>query len=125
MQKGTQFTFHVKMSEKQTTSSNEMCFLAEDVKVPSESDPNPVTTLCWGFDSSSVPLLGYLLQAEHVNELVDLGDGRTEYVHWEAFGGVLAYVIKWLNGKDLARHFRNWAVDLKNYVEKMEGVRED
>lgn len=124
MEKGTKFQFRVHMSEKQQTTSNEMCWQAEEAKIPSEQDPNPTTTLRWGFDPSGVPLLSYFLQAEHVNELTDLGDGRTEYVHWEAFGGVLAYVIKWFSGQDLARHFRNWAVDLKTYVEKKEGVRQ-
>lgn len=112
------------MTEKQTTTSNEICFLAEPAKEPSEQDPNPTTTLSWGFDPNGMPLLGYLLRAEHVNELIDLGDGRTEYVHWEAFGGVLGYLIKWFSGQDLARHFRNWAVDLKVYVENKEGVKE-
>lgn len=117
MQQGTQFEFRVKMSEKSTTSSNELCTFVEPVKVASEDDERPTTTVRWCFDSSGVPLLKYLLQAEHVNELTDLGDGRTEYVHWESFGGTLATFIKWSNGEGLGQNFRNWAEDLKKYVE--------
>lgn len=117
MQQGTQFEFRVKMSEKSITSSKELCTFVEPVKVASEEDEKPTTTLRWCFDSSGVPLLGYLLRAEHVNELTDLGDGRTEYVHWESFGGVFATLIKWFSGKGLGQSFRNWAEELKRYVE--------
>lgn len=121
MQAGTHFEFRVKMSESTTTSSKELCTFAEPVRTATEDEPYPTTTARWQFDAGGVPLLGYLLQAEHVNELTDLGDGRTEYVHWESFGGVLAHLIKWFSGDDLGKHFREWADNLKLYVEKTSG----
>lgn len=119
MHEGTRFEFKAKMKQNSdsTNSSNEVCTFAEPVKTPSADDPTPTTTARWAFDAGGIPLLGYLLQAEHVNELIDLGDGRTEYVHWESFGGIIATLIKWFSGKDLGRAFRNWADELKVYVE--------
>jgi hypothetical protein len=124
MQKGTHFDLRVKMNEKASlTSSKELCNLAEPIKKSSEADPTPTTTVSWVMDSAGTfPLLSYLLQAEHVNELTDLGDGRTEYTHWESFGGVVSYAVKWFAGDDLARHFRSWPGDLKAYVEKKQGA---
>jgi len=121
MQKGTHFDLRVKMNEKASLqSSKELCNLAEPVKKSSEADPTPTTTVSWVMDSAG--LMSYLLQAEHINELTDLGDGRTEYTHWESFGGVVSYAVKWLAGDDLARHFRSWPGDLKAYVEKKQGA---
>jgi hypothetical protein len=117
MQKGTHFDLRVKMNEKASLqSSKELCNLAEPVKKSSEADPIPTTTVSWVMNSAG--LMSYLLQAEHINELTDLGDGRTEYTHWESFGGVVSYAVKWFAGDDLARHFRSWPGDLKAYVEK-------
>jgi hypothetical protein len=122
MHTGARFEFKVKMKETSDsmTSSKEICTIAEPLRTPTADDPTPTTTARWGFDSSVFPGLKYLLKAEHVNELRDLGDGRTEYVHWESFGGVLANLIWWLNGEDLGRAFRNWSDELKVYVEKQQ-----
>lgn len=119
MHTGTVFEFKVKMKETSDslTTSTEICTLAEPLKTSTPEDPTPTTTATWIFDVSGIPLLKHLLWSEHVNEIIDLGDGRTEYVHWEAFGGVLATLIKWFNSEDLARAFRGWADELKVYVE--------
>lgn len=124
MQTGTHFNLRVKMNEKASLqSSKELCISAEPVKKSSEADPTPTTTVRWVMDSAGTfPLLSYLLQAEHVNELTDLGDGRTDYTHWESFGGVVSYAVKWFAGDDLARHFRSWPGDLKAYVEKKQNA---
>lgn len=119
MHTGATFEFKVKMkaTSDSLTTSKEHCTLAEPLKTSTAEDPTPTTTATWIFDVSGIPLLKYLLQSEHVNEIIDLGDGRTEYVHWESFGGVLATLIKWFNSEDLARAFRGWADELKVYVE--------
>ena len=124
MQTGTHFDLRVKMNDKASLStSKELCVLAEPVKTPSEADPTPTTTARWVMDAAGTfPLLSYLLQAEHVNELKDLGDGRTEYTHWESFGGVISHAVKWFAGEDLARHFESWPGDLKAYVEKKQSA---
>ena len=124
MQTGTHFDLRVKMNDKASLStSKELCVLAEPVKTSSEADPTPTTTARWVMDAAGTfPLLSYLLQAEHVNELRDLGDGRTEYTHWESFGGVISHAVKWFAGEDLARHFESWPGDLKAYVEKKQSA---
>jgi hypothetical protein len=124
MQTGTHFDLRVKMNDKASLStSKELCVLTEPVKTPSEADPTPTTTARWVMDAAGTfPLLSYLLQAEHVNELRDLGDGRTEYTHWESFGGVISHAVKWFAGEDLARHFESWPGDLKAYVEKKQSA---
>ena len=123
MHTGAVFDLTVKMKETSDslTTSTEICTLAEPVRTSTPEDPHPVTTATWIFDVSGVPLLKYLLWAEHVNEIIDLGDGRTEYVHWESFGGVLATPMKWFASGDLARSFRKWPEELKVYVEGKQG----
>lgn len=123
MHTGACFEFKAKMKETSDsrTTSKEIVTFTEPVKVSTADDPTPTTTARWAFDAGNIPLLSYLLQAEHVNELIDLGDGRTEYVHWESFGGILAHLIKWINGDDLGRAFRNWPDELRVYVENKQG----
>jgi len=125
MHTGAVFDFTVKMktNSDSLTTSTEICTLAEPLKTSTSEDPFPVTTATWIFDVSGIPLMKYLLWSEHVNEIIDLGDGRTEYVHWEAFGGVLATAIKWFASGDLARAFRDWPEELKGYVEGRQGQR--
>lgn len=123
MHTGARFEFKAKMKETSDsrTTSKEIVTFTEPVKSPTADDPTPTTTARWAFDAGYIPFMSYLLQAEHVNELIDLGDGRTEYVHWESFGGILATLIKWLNGDDLGKAFRNWSGELKVYVENKQG----
>jgi hypothetical protein len=123
MHTGAVFEFTVKMkpNSDSLTKSTEICTLAEPLKTSSPEKPFPVTTATWIYDVSGIPLLKYLLWSEHVNEIIDLGDGRTEYVHWEAFGGALATPMKWFAANDLARAFRDWPEELKVYVEGRQG----
>lgn len=123
MHTGAVFEFTVKMKETSDslTTSTELCTLAEPLRTSTPEDPFPVTTATWVYDVSGIPLLKHLIWSEHVNEIIDLGDGRTEYVHWESFGGVLATFIKWFASDDLARSFRNWPEELKVYVEGKQG----
>jgi hypothetical protein len=123
MHTGAVFEFTVKMktTSDSLTKSTEICTLAEPLKTSTPEDPFPVTTANWIYDVSGIPLLKHLLWSEHVNEIIDLGDGRTEYVHWEAFGGFLATPMKWFASNDLARAFRDWPEELKGYVEGKQG----
>lgn len=59
----------------------------------------------------------WALRGERVQEIVDLGSGKTEYKTWETFGGPLAYVIWAFYKEDLISRFRDWSNDLKGYVE--------
>ncbi|KAM0707859.1 hypothetical protein Q7P35_004508 [Cladosporium inversicolor] len=123
MHTGAVFEFTVKMKQTSDslTKSTEICTLAEPLKTSTPEDPFPVTKANWIYDVSGIPLMKHLLWSEHVHEIIDLGDGRTEYVHWESFGGVLATLIKWFASGDLARSFREWPEELKVYVEGKQG----
>lgn len=59
----------------------------------------------------------WLLCGERVQEMVDLGSGKTQYKTWETFGGPLAYVIRALYKGDLVSRFHDWSNDLKGHVE--------
>lgn len=59
----------------------------------------------------------WILRGERVQEIVDLGSGKTQYKTWETFGGPLAYVIRALYKEDLISRFLDWSNDLKGYVE--------
>lgn len=59
----------------------------------------------------------WILRGGRVQEIVDLGSGKTQYKTWETFGGLLAYVIRALYKEDLISRFLDWSKDLKAYVE--------
>jgi hypothetical protein len=59
----------------------------------------------------------WLMRAERVQEVVDLGDGTCEYVTWETFGGYAAWAAKWAIGGKLTERFGDWGRDLKGWVE--------
>lgn len=59
----------------------------------------------------------WMLRAERVQEIVDLGSGETQYKTWETFGGPLAYVVRGLYKEDLVSRFRDCSNGLKEYVE--------
>ncbi|KAK7734707.1 putative secondary metabolism biosynthetic enzyme [Cytospora paraplurivora] len=69
--------------------------------------------------STSYPSLA--LRSERVQEVVDDGNGNTEYTCWETMYGPLAPVVKWTVGSKLETAFQCWSEDLKKRAE--EGVR--
>lgn len=70
----------------------------------------------WRFDPGDV--VGLAVQAEHVNLLLDLGDGTTRYVSWETYYGVGALALAVLKGS-LQTQFEVQAEDLKERVESL------
>ncbi|KAI9744670.1 MAG: hypothetical protein M1818_002199 [Claussenomyces sp. TS43310] len=64
----------------------------------------------------------WVMRSERVQELVDDGQGGTQYITWETFGGPLAHIIKWVVGAQLVERFRDTGRDLKAYVE---GLQQD
>ena len=61
----------------------------------------------------------WILRAERVQEIVDLGSGETQYKTWETFGGPLAYVVRGLYKEDLVSRFLDCSNGLKRYVERL------
>lgn len=62
---------------------------------------------------------GFVLRSERVQEVVDDGQGGTEYTCWETMYGPLAYVVKLTQGSALEKNFRIWGEDLKKRAEKL------
>ena len=117
MHEGTRWKYAVAMSETGTpASSNEKCVEVQPLQLAKGDGTTATTTVRWVYD---VPFpFKYLLKAEHVNEITDLGDGRTEYVHWETFSGVGAMFVKATAGDYLRKKFNDWPEELKTYLEK-------
>ncbi|MBW4522848.1 MAG: SRPBCC domain-containing protein [Scytolyngbya sp. HA4215-MV1] len=65
---------------------------------------------------SSIP--GF--QNEHVFELMDVGTGRTRYVHQENFSGMLARFLLPFIRQDEQAGMRRMARELKTYLEKQD-----
>lgn len=116
LQKGTRWHYEVQMSASgRINGSNEMCVEVMPLQVAEEHKP-ATTMLRWVYD---VPFpVNYFLKAEHVNEITDLGDGTTEYVHWETFSGLGATFVKASAGDWLRKKFNAWPEELKAYLEK-------
>lgn len=64
------------------------------------------------------------MHAERVNEIEDRGDGTCTYRTWETFGGPVARLVKWKYEAILKERFKDWAKDLKGYVERKEAIRQ-
>lgn len=62
---------------------------------------------------------GFALRSERVQEVVDDGQGGTEYTCWETMYGPLAYVVKLATGSALEKNFSIWGEDLKQRAEKV------
>ena len=67
---------------------------------------------------SHVGLPNWLLRSERWQLLSQTEDGKTKYETIEVFGGVMAYLVKWLKGADLDAAFNAFAVGLKERSER-------
>ncbi|KAK7688549.1 hypothetical protein QCA50_008087 [Cerrena zonata] len=65
-----------------------------------------------------VGLPSWLLHSERWQLLSQTEDGKTKYETIEVFGGVVAYLVKWLKGADLDAAFDAFAVGLKKRSEQ-------
>jgi hypothetical protein len=66
----------------------------------------------------NISLPRFLLYAERWQSLTVDGDGKTKYETIEVFGGVLAYIIKFLMRKKLVMGFTAQAEGLKQWAEQ-------
>ena len=57
------------------------------------------------------------LHSERVMDFLEMGDGKTEYVCWETFGGLLGSVVRRMAGEQLIDRFGDYARDVKGFVE--------
>lgn len=121
--KGTHMTFTVHLTPTSTTSSKELVFQI-DPPPPSSPGLSPkgtVTRICWTLDNRASLTPTWLLRADRVNEIEDLGDGTCVYRTWETFAGPVAWIVKRAYGGQLQERFEDWVRDLKGFVESNHG----
>ncbi|KAJ5357565.1 hypothetical protein N7541_004723 [Penicillium brevicompactum] len=124
LQKGTRFTFHVRMDP---TSTSEKPQPATDVHllISEFSPPNPETgsvgRIVWTGDYDAPGTMSRsLLMAERVHEIMDV-EGGTEVRNWEAQVGWVVFMVRMMYGVRLQANFELWVADLKRFVESGDG----
>ena len=75
-----------------------------------ERDGHTVYTLAWRNTQ-------WNLHSERVVELVDSGDGWTDYTCYETFSGVLSTIVKSMMGSTLVDRMGDVASNIKTYLE--------
>lgn len=118
MKKDMVMTFTVNMTPSMTTSSKELVTQIDDC--PSDSTPGHITCIRWIMANKESFTPKFIIAAERVNEIEDLGDGTCIYRSWETFGGLAARIVKWKFGQALQKNFDDWATGLQQYVEEQE-----
>lgn len=118
MKKDMVMTFTVNMTPSMTTSSKELVIQVDDC--PSDSASGHITCIRWIMANKENFTPKFVLAAERVNEIEDLGDGTCIYRSWETFGGLAARIVKWKFGQGLQKNFEDWAAGLQQYVEEQE-----
>lgn len=129
---GTSFTLGVIMDAKHPKSVTPTQCRVTDISTPeqiSEYVPNDVLEQDGSYDSDRRRVYriswttegGFLargLKSERINEVIDLGDGKSIYRTWECQGGILARVVKWKYEKVLNDKFALWCANLKKQSER-------
>jgi len=109
------FTVHMSSGSSSETHSDEIVTLLEA--------DGPVKRIAWRFAPGTG--LGWFLHAERVHEIRDReGEegGGCEYVNFETFGGLLAFVVRAWKGNQLCERFEDWSRDLKRVAERAAGA---
>ncbi|KEQ88375.1 hypothetical protein M438DRAFT_82129 [Aureobasidium pullulans EXF-150] len=79
----------------------------------------------WIMDNKGSFTPKFILVAERVNEIEDLGDGTCIYRSWETFSGLAARIVKWKFGQALQKNFENWVTGIKQYAQEQEQRAKD
>ncbi|KAJ5252040.1 hypothetical protein N7489_002450 [Penicillium chrysogenum] len=118
LQKGTKFTFHVRMepTSAKPQPSTDVHLLISEFRAPN-ADTGEVGRIVWCADPDAPGALSpSLLTAERVHEITAV-EGGTEVRNWEAQVGWLVYVVRWMYKAKLQANFEMWVADLKGFVE--------
>jgi hypothetical protein len=120
LQKGTKFTFHVRMDPTSTSTKPQAAVDTHGVVTECRA-PNAETgesgRIVWIVDNNAPGgMSASLLRAERVHEIKDV-EGGTEVRNWEAQVGWLVYVVRWMYKARLQANFELWVGDLKGFVE--------
>lgn len=134
LQKGQAVTFAVHMDAENPASSamnqGMEITLLEPFDVGGDGTTTSTTTETteakrgWRVAWKATSFPSFALRSERVQEVVDDGQGGTEYTCWETMYGPLAYVVKWTQASALERNFRIWGEDLKERAETVAAGKE-
>ena len=92
--------------------------LVEKLKTSSDGHSKPcVTRIRWMLDNAAITTPGFLLKAERINEIEDVGDGTTVYRTWEVFAGPVARVTRKKFEKNWRERLQEMTADLKKWCE--------
>ncbi|THW18204.1 hypothetical protein D6D23_07780 [Aureobasidium pullulans] len=116
-------SFEVNMTPSMTTNSKEIVTHVDEC--PSGLQPGRITRINWIMDNKGSFTPKFILVAERVNEIEDLGDGTCIYRSWETFSGLAARIVKWKFGQALQKNFENWVTGIKQYVQEQEQRAKD
>ncbi|TKA66141.1 hypothetical protein B0A55_09794 [Friedmanniomyces simplex] len=118
MMEGTNMIFHVNLTDTEKTTSREVCAHIGKLRTLADHEhSHALTHIRWDLHNATSMLPGYLLKAQRVNEIEDLGGGKTMYRTWETFAGWTAGHHKKRYEETLKDRFQDWCRDLKKYVE--------
>jgi hypothetical protein len=110
------------MSEDGPTQSSFSDHEVVSVSLPQDpSDEKKEAQIVW--KTVGIPGGDWVMRAERVQEFVERegegGEKVTDYKTWGTFGGPMAYGLSWMGTREqIVERFRDWANDLKEFVER-------
>ncbi|EON98780.1 putative polyketide cyclase dehydrase protein [Phaeoacremonium minimum UCRPA7] len=112
--KGTLMTFevHVELNPDKITNRTPIeCTMLE---------PFPGERKGWRLAWKPTSFPEWFMRSERIQEVVDDGNGGTEYTCWETFYGPFSPVIRMVVGAKLCKGFEGWAEGMKKFAEGLE-----
>jgi len=117
MTEGTFMVFHMNMTPDDKMTTKQACAHIGQLRTLENHAPPALTHIRWDLHNATSMLPGFVLKAQRVNEIEDLGDGKSMYRTWESFTGWKASGLKKKYEQILKERFQDWCKDLKKYVE--------
>ncbi|KAL4731971.1 hypothetical protein ACLX1H_000971 [Fusarium chlamydosporum] len=116
--KGVAFTVDVHMNPNSTTKTNTATECIDRVERFETKDGRLGYRVVWRY----VGMPFWLCHNERVHEFVEHEDPKsgekvTEYIDWETFGGLIAFIIKYTAYRHFVGTFQRWRNDFKAAVE--------
>ncbi|KAK5747230.1 hypothetical protein LTR17_000365 [Elasticomyces elasticus] len=116
MMEGTNMVFHFNLTETEKMTKRIACTHIGKVRTLAGGHP-ALTHIRWDMHNAGSMTPGFLMKAQRMHEIEDLGHGKAIYRTWETFSGWRASHWKNQYEQILKDRFQDWCRDLKNYVE--------
>ncbi|KAK5728592.1 hypothetical protein LTR15_001729 [Elasticomyces elasticus] len=117
MMEGTNMVFHYNLTETEKISKRIACTHIGQLRTLANHAPPALTHIRWDMHNAGSMTPGFLMKAQRMNEIEDLGHGKAIYRTWETFAGWRASHWKNQYEQVLKDRFQDWCRDLKKYVE--------